>query len=80
MGIANLPTEVNTLTGQAEAYKQMDCNSEIGDGFYFFLKLNIALAAQLQLPIIDPQSNISQLEVPQSRGGARTKWWEGPYN
>ncbi|PNX96796.1 hypothetical protein L195_g020010 [Trifolium pratense] len=54
MGIANRPTEVNTLTGKAEAYRQMDCNSETGNGFYLFLKHNIASAAQLQLPIIDP--------------------------
>jgi hypothetical protein len=34
-GITNLPSEVDTLTGKAEAYSQMDCHSETGKWFLF---------------------------------------------
>jgi hypothetical protein len=53
----------------------MDCNSETGNGFYLFPKQNIesaaqniASAAQLQLPIIDPTIKYLSIRGPSKQG------------
>jgi hypothetical protein len=49
-GITNLPSEVDTLTGKAEAYSQMDCHSETGKWFLFIPQAEYCIGCSASAP------------------------------